>query len=121
MISTKEELKLYLKQDKQALAISRKFPIPFADEIWRFVIYLRKHEYYYNTNSNKLMLFYYACRHHYLGVKLGFSIPINVFGAGLRIHHWGYITVNEKAKVGPNCQIFQGVNIGENFGGGLRV
>ena len=47
---------------------------------------------------------------------LGFSIPINVFGPGLRINHYGLIVVNPKARVGAFCDIHQGVNIGEGFG-----
>lgn len=51
-----------------------------------------------------------------MGVKLGFTIPINVFGPGLNIHHYGFIVVNAHAKVGANCNIQQGVNIGQNYG-----
>ena len=46
--------------------------------------------------------------------KLGFSIPINVFGPGLCIVHAGTIVVNEKAKIGANARIHVGVNIGNS-------
>ena len=58
---------------------------------------------------------YYKLRHHFLGVKLGFSIPCNVFGGGLKINHYGYIVVNPKAQIGEFCDIHQGVNIGEGL------
>jgi len=49
-------------------------------------------------------------------MKLGFSIPLNVFGPGLGIAHYGTIVVNGNAKVGANCRIHIAVNIGANGG-----
>jgi serine O-acetyltransferase len=43
---------------------------------------------------------------------LGFTIPCNVFGAGLRINHFGLIVVSPCANIGCFCDIHQGVNIG---------
>ena len=54
-------------------------------------------------------------KNHKLGIKLGFTIPCNCFGAGLNIHHYGCIVVNSHAKIGENCNIQQGVNIGKNY------
>ena len=51
-----------------------------------------------------------------LSIKLGFSIPLNVFGPGLSIAHYGTIVVNSAAKVGKNCRIQEGVNIGSTNG-----
>ena len=44
MISSKKELREYLKADKESLGIQRKRPKLFRDEIWRFEIALS--EYY---------------------------------------------------------------------------
>lgn len=57
-----------------------------------------------------------------LSLKLGFSIPINVFGPGLYIPHYGTIVVNPNAKVGKNCVLHTSTciagsekkNIGDN-------
>ncbi len=57
----------------------------------------------------------YGCVHLSLGYLLGFSIPCNVFGPGLRINHYGLLVVNPKSKIGEWCDIHQGVNIGESF------
>jgi serine O-acetyltransferase len=38
-------------------------------------------------------------------MKLGFSIPENVFGPGLAIIHYGTIGVNSNAKIGANCRL----------------
>ena len=43
MISSKKELREYLKADKESLGIQRKRPKLFRDEIWRFEIALRKY------------------------------------------------------------------------------
>lgn len=53
--------------------------------------------------------------HHYFGIRLGFSIPINVFDYGLRINHYGTIVVNTKARIGKWCDIHACVNIGESL------
>jgi serine O-acetyltransferase len=47
-----------------------------------------------------------------LSIKLGYSIPINVFDYGLSLPHYGTIVVSLKARVGTNCRIHVGVNIG---------
>ena len=49
-------------------------------------------------------------------LKLGFSIPLNVFGPGLSIAHYGTIVIAEGAKVGSNCRIHEGVTIGATNG-----
>lgn len=63
-------------------------------------------------------LLYYILRlkYHRLSLKLGFSIPINVFREGLSIAHYGTIVVSNHAKVGKNCRIHEGVNIGSTNG-----
>ena len=114
MLDSKEQLKYYLEKDREKLGRKRKKPF-LGDEIWKFQIALRKHEYYLNSKRNKLLLQYWKYRHHKLGIKLGFTIPCNCFGAGLNIHHYGCIVVNSHAKIGENCNIQQGVNIGKNY------
>jgi serine O-acetyltransferase len=44
--------------------------------------------------------------------RLGFVIPLRVFGPGLSIAHIGTITVNSDARVGSFCRIHPGVVIG---------
>ncbi|MDA1475780.1 serine O-acetyltransferase [Bacillus changyiensis] len=113
MISTKKELHYYLEQDKKSLGISHRKPRLLGDDIWKYQICLRKYEYYANTNS-KFLKQIYRYLHKKKGLKLGFDIPINVFGPGLRINHCGLLIVNSNAKIGTNCDIHQGVNIGQN-------
>ena len=116
MIRNKDDLRFYLDADKFALDREKSHPA-INDEIWKFQILLRKTEYYKNKKPNffsKLLLPIYQLKKHRLGIRLGFDIPINVFGPGLRINHFGNIVVNDSAKVGMWCDIHQGVNIGSN-------
>ena len=39
-----------------------------------------------------------------------------MFGPGLAIPHYGFIIVNSRTKVGKNCRIHSGVNIGASGG-----
>ena len=64
----------------------------------------------------KLRLLIEKFRFHRLSIKLGFSIPINVFGPGLAIVHYGTIVVANGAKIGANCRIHEGVTIGATNG-----
>ena len=114
MIKDKVSLKEYLAKDKAALGISKKYPALYGDEIWKFQIALRKDEYYQNTEGCLLPRLFWKWRHRSLGIKLGFSIPINCFGGGLRINHYGLIVVHPKARIGEWCDIHQGTNIGQN-------
>lgn len=120
MINSKETYKLFLMCDKKALGISKIKPSIFGDEIWKFEILLRKAEYYKNTKKKNLLkkILYYITmyRFHKARVKLGFSIPLNVFGPGLSIAHRGTIIVNGNAKIGKNCRIQECTTIGATNG-----
>lgn len=85
-----------------------------VNPIWDFIVTLRKLEYYTNcpTLLNKIRKLYTHLRFRKLSMRLGFSIPINVFGPGLSIPHYGPIIVNPNAKIGRNCRIHVGTNIG---------
>lgn len=119
-ITSKSTLMEYLIQDAKAsnrASIKRNF---LGDEIWKFQVNLRKLEYYsYKATQSKFYIphkLYCKFKHHHLGIKLGFSIPVDSFGKGLSIPHYGHIVVNPKAKIGENCRIHEGVNIGATNG-----
>lgn len=120
MIDSKEALQRYLEQDRLALNRQQdRRPRWFKDEIWKFEILLRKLE--YDTNCRRgllgvLIRKYHGFRFHSLSMKLGFTIPINVFGEGLSIPHYGTIVVHGGAKIGRNCRLQEGVTIGATDG-----
>ncbi len=113
MIHSKEELQFYLDADKFAHGIQKHRPSIFGDEVWKFQIALRKCEYYGNKNGflEKLLFKKHRYTKDRLGQRLGFDIKDGVFGAGLRINHFGNIVAG--GKVGRWCDIHQGVNIGQ--------
>lgn len=124
MIKSKKDLLFYMECDKKALGYKIKKPRPFLDEVWKFEISLRKLEFYKNCGKGlfgKLMYYFTFLKFHRLSVRLGFSIPPNVFGPGLCIAHYGTIVVNSNCKVGSNCRIYPNSNLGANTGGPLDV
>lgn len=118
MISTKQEYLEYLERDRIALGYRRRHPLPH-EVIWRFQRMLRKAEYHWNCSHSvpgRLYAYWLRYRAHQFGMRLGFSIPINVFGPGLSIAHVGTIVVNGNARVGANCRLQECVTIGATNG-----
>lgn len=120
MIDSKETCKRYLAQDKLALNRQQdKRPGFFGDEIWKFEILLRKVEYDINCRRGLAALIigkYHKFRFHRLSVKLGFTIPPNVFREGLALPHYGTIVVHGSVRAGRNCRLQEGVTIGATDG-----
>jgi serine O-acetyltransferase len=126
MIRNKTDYLKYIEADR--IALGRKnfnFKLKlknliYPDYIWNFQRILRKTEYYKNTKENNLFkkIYYVFLKIKLLriSVKLGFSIPENVFGPGLSIVHYGTIIVNANSKIGSNCRIHADTNIGESGG-----
>lgn len=126
MILSKEDYINYLEDDR--LALGRKETGFFGklvrsispDYIWDFQRLLRKLEYYKNVKKNgvcdKIIYLYLRLKYKKLSVKLGFTIPENVFGPGLAIVHYGTIVINQNVKVGANCRIHVDTNIGASGG-----
>lgn len=131
MIDSKEKYNYFLSEDKKALGIKGNSFFLFLNpyeidlEIWRFQKLLRKCEYLFNMNKNnpiwKIRKFYAAYKFKKLSILLGFTIPANCFGSGLRILHRGTIVVNGNCKIGANCTINACVNIGTKEGLEINV
>ncbi len=121
MIRTKQELAEYLSADAKANGRTTVKAKRFGDLIWKFQVALRHHEYQINrTDAMKRLAVvsraYARLRFHRLSLKLGFSIPPNVFDKGLSIAHYGTIVVSKAARVGAYCRIHEGVTIGATNG-----
>ena len=120
MIDSRQKYREYIRQDQ--LALGRKQdarPRLFGDEIWKFEILLRKVEYDLNCRRGvmgKLVGKWHKMRSHRLSVRLGFTIPPNVFGPGLSIPHYGTIVVHGNVRAGKNCRLQEGVTIGATNG-----
>lgn len=124
MISSKEELKYYISQDglaNQRKTLKIRPLIGGEEDIWAFIVHLRKLEYISSFKGIKKKIYFpiYILKRillRHLSVKLGFSIPINVTGPGLALPHYGCININAKARIGKNCRIHEGVTIGATNG-----
>jgi serine O-acetyltransferase len=125
MISSKDDYLQYLNQDKIALGLQH---INFKNKlihlfspnfIWVFQKTMRKLEYYTNCKNQgifKIYIIFLKYKFKNISVKLGFSIPINVFGPGLAIVHYGTIVINIASRIGKNCRMHSCVNIGASGG-----
>lgn len=115
MICSKSDLQEYLQADKVALGRKEKYP-RLTDYVWKYEILLRKCEYINNCVKNPLLRILEGGVIRYkrsvLGVRCGFTIPINCVGKGLCIAHIGPIIISPYASIGENCRIHVGVNIG---------
>jgi serine O-acetyltransferase len=120
LIKSYEDYKRYLQADRAALGVSSRWAV-FYDEIFQFQCQLRKVEFLTNCKKSAVVRLIAVYRFRKISIKLGFSIPINVFGPGLAILHYGTIVVNSGARIGSNCRIHTGVNIGAQLGRGNEV
>lgn len=127
MIKNKNDYQEYLKLDRVALGINKKsiknnlLEFFNPNYIYKFQKNLRTLEYYKNCKKSiiyKPYYFYLFYKFKKLSLRLGFSIPLNVFGPGLSIVHYGTIVVNANAKVGKNCRIHPSTCIGASGGSG---
>ena len=114
MIKNKKDLELYLSEDRKALGEKSSKPSLIGNDVYKFQIALRMKEYYTNCKNHDIRRKFWNFYFYKLSIRLGFDIPINVFGPGLNIHHYGCIVINPNAKIGRNCNIQQGVTIGMN-------
>ena len=67
-----------------------------------------------SKTNNKLLLMYYKYKMNKLSKKTFIQIPFQTkIGAGLYIGHIGSIIINPKVVIGKNCNIANGVTIGQ--------
>lgn len=120
MIKNKNDLIEYLNEDKRIMNTDRKKP-SLHQVCWKYLILLRKAEYYTNVGGGKILKKWYQFRLNALSIKTGIYIPINTFGKGLALPHYGTIIVNGSARFGDYCVIQAGVNVSANVHGGNYV
>lgn len=116
MIKSYDDYLKYLEADIISLNTTRTIKNLLLDDIWYFQRLMRKLEYLTNCRKNILLKILIAYRYRRQSRKLGYTIPINVFGPGLAIAHAGTIVINSDVKVGCNCRLHVCVNIGTAAG-----
>lgn len=120
MIQSKEDLKLYLKEDLKRFD-NRKPTLKdwiVKNEgayIYKYIRTLRYVEYHLN-NNNKLRYLFYFIRYKRMCYNLKIDIKPNSIEYGFRLMHLGsYVHVKKRCKIGKNCTILPGVVIGNKY------
>lgn len=111
-IKNYRDFKRFLNSDAKSRGINLGLVRFLKDPITRFMFSLRLYEYALNTGLSKPLRIIITLYFRSISLKLGFSIPPNVFDEGLAIVHYGNIIISPYTKIGKNCRIHVGVNIG---------
>lgn len=125
MIRTKNDLKIYLKEDAKANLMENCSMLKYCTKlfagsesahVYRYLKCLRHCEYHCNNSGflHRLLYGFYKVKLHRLGFKYNLRIPVNVCGYGLSLYHFaggGGCLVNAK-KVGNYCHLQTGVLLG---------
>jgi serine O-acetyltransferase len=120
-IESRSDLERFLAADLRMLRLERwRWHYRLTRPIVHFQRRLRISEFRTNTARGRYVAEALAAlsrfRTRRLGHRLGFSIPVNVFGPGLSIAHVGTIVVNSETRVGRNCRVSHMVTLGEAWG-----
>jgi serine O-acetyltransferase len=116
LIKSKNDYKRFIKSDLLSLGIGSERNWLMLNEIVTFQVRLRRLEYALNCSRNPLRVLFRRFLYRRIAIKLGISISPNTFGPGLSIAHRGNIVVNGGARIGANCRVHVGVNIGTEAG-----
>ena len=111
-IRSLDDLRRFIAWDLRSSSKSCSVRSLITDPVLRFTLVLRFNEYLLNNKINIIARLIPLLYFRRLSIRLGFSIPFNVFGEGLAIVHYGTIIVNPAASIGRNCRIHAVVNIG---------
>lgn len=116
LIKSKNDYKRFIKSDLLSLGVGSERNWLMLNEIVTFQVRLRRLEYALNCSRNPLRVLFCRFLYRRIAIKLGISISPNTFGPGLSIAHRGNIVVNGGARIGANCRVHVGVNIGTETG-----
>lgn len=116
LIKSKKDYKRFIKSDLLSLGVGSQRNWLMLNEIVTFQVRLRRLEHALNCSRNPLRLLFRRFLYRRIAIKLGISISPNTFGPGLSIAHRGNIVVNGGARIGANCRVHVGVNIGTEAG-----
>lgn len=118
MITSYKTYRQYVKADIAAHGLQRVSLYNWLriDQL-RFQLRLRRLEYLANCRPWRIVSrAVLELLNHNLAVRLGVTIPKNVFGPGLCLVHRGTVVVSPLAYVGANCRIHPSTSIGDYNG-----
>ena len=125
MISSKEDLKRYLSQERKLYDIWDKkesFINTITSDVrlytWKFIKAVRMCEYFKNTSKlsmfRSILYLFWRRRKNVIGRKLGIEAWENSIEEGLLIYHPGNIVINGNSKIGKNLKLHGNNCIGNN-------
>lgn len=115
-IKSKEDYRKFIASDRLSLGVGNQSNWLMLNEIVTFQVRLRRLEFAMNCSKNPVRVLFRKFLYRRIAIRLGISISPNTFGPGLSIAHRGNIVVNGGARIGANCRIHVGVNIGTEAG-----
>lgn len=116
MIRNRTDYLIFREADRISMGVTMGRFSRLANSVYLFEVRLRKLEYAINCSNNPLRKIFRRFLYRRTSIKLGFSISPNTFGPGLSIAHRGAIVVNGGSRIGANCRLHSGVNIGTEAG-----
>jgi serine O-acetyltransferase len=120
VIRTRDDLRLYLDADLASYELPSwrfSYRVTHRQAYWHWL--LRHAEYHINVAKSpvaRLESLIYFWRFMRMSERVGYTIPVNVFGPGLSIAHKGTVVVNGSARVGKNCRLHPDCTIGQHEG-----
>lgn len=115
-IRSKSDYRVWQRADLDGANLARwRFWMALRFPTVHFLRILRRMEYLINCRRDPLgraERLVVAVYFRLLSVWLGFTIPPNTCGPGLRLNHWGTIVISPKARIGARARINVCVNIG---------
>lgn len=105
-------MKEYIRADRASRGGGNPLRSFLLDPVARFSVLMRWLEYLTNTRKPALirlpLLFWYRR----LSVRIGFSVAPGIFGPGVAFVHYGLLVIDPTTRIGRNCRVHAGVNIG---------
>ena len=113
MIKTWASFQTYCRADRASRGDERGRVRNFLLEpIARFLVLMRFNELLVNRGTSRIVRLPFWFWYRRLSLRLGYSIPLNVFGPGVALPHYGPIVIDPTTRIGRNCRMHVGVNIG---------
>lgn len=108
-------LRFYIRADFRSRGVEEPLlRAIFADPIVRFIFLMRILEYANGRGLSRTLLFPLRYWYRRLSIRLGFTIAPGIFGPGLAIVHYGLLVIEPSTRIGRNCRVHAGVNIGRS-------
>ena len=114
MIESWKDFRYYVQADGRSRGAPLTLRTWLFDPVTRFQVLMRLDAYLLNTDKPFFVRLPILLWFRRLSVRLGFVIGSNIFGPGLAIVHYGNILFDPTTRVGKNCRIHVGTQIGSS-------